>query len=479
MASKAPNLGGHDCDFVQDPPDSLKCLICMLVVNEPWQHGECGRVYCKVCIEEFRKVKNICPNCRQRKPSLFKDGRCECASFKPSRPSLFSAHYKETPVVAAWWAQFKALYSCTGDKDVNALEVRCNNRCHDNADVCEWVGELWDLRQHRSMCPLESIPCPKECQEDGKRVCVARKHLERHLAEECFNRAHACPLCHASGTYLEIVTTHAAECSKMPIHCPNSPCTAVVARSKMEQHKATECQYVVSPCSYADIGCPVELSRSQMKAHKADAEAHLKVSQATIASLRNQVTELRRDLGRLEVAMNSEMKTAVDMVYMMRNGQTTFKVPNFSMYKVSSTEFKCKPFYSTQCGYKLCVIVEANGVAKVKGAYVSVYAHLMKGEFDHTLPWPLVGTVTFELLNQLGNHSHRKKSCSFPADDKDNCRVVDREIAAAGYGCPKFISHSKLGEGSKDCQYLKGDAFYLRVSVEAPDPLEYSWLKCY
>ena len=77
MVSKAPPLGGLDFDFVDEPPDSLKCLICMLVVKEPWQHGDCGRVYCKVCIQGFIKVKNMCPNCRQKKPSLFKDGRSE------------------------------------------------------------------------------------------------------------------------------------------------------------------------------------------------------------------------------------------------------------------------------------------------------------------------------------------------------------------------------------------------------------------
>ena len=51
----------------------------------------------------------------------------------------------------------------------------------------------------------------------------------------------------------------------------------------------------------------------------------------------------------------------------------------------------------------------------------------MRGEHDDSLQWPLVGTVTFELLNQLGNHTHRKQTCSF---DKDNHRVVDRDIAA-------------------------------------------------
>ena len=392
---------------------------------------------------------------------------------------LFNQHLGSFLTFISYCLRSKSFSLPVGDKDVNALRVRCSNRCHEDESVCEWEGELGDLNQHRFTCPLEPLLCPNECQEEGERVRVVQKHLERHLAEECINRAYVCPLCKVPGSYLEITTTHAEKCLEMPVHCPNSPCTVVVARHKMEEHRTTECQYVPTACSYADIGCCAELNRVYMKAHEADSDAHLETARQTIKSLRNKVAELKSLMKQLEMAKNLEVKAAVDKVLLMRNGQMTFKVPNFSMYKASSTEFKCQPFYTTQCGYKLCVIVEANGVSKVKGAYVSVYAHLMKGEFDHTLPWPLVGTVTFELLNQLGNHSHRKKSCSFPADDKDNCRVTNREIAAAGYGCPKFISHAKLVEGSKECQYLKGDAFYLRVSVEAPDPLDYDWLKCY
>ncbi len=77
MTTKVPLMGGLDYDFVKEPPDSLKCLICMMVVSDPWQHGDCGRVYCKVCLDEFRKVKDICPNCRAKSPVLFKDGRSE------------------------------------------------------------------------------------------------------------------------------------------------------------------------------------------------------------------------------------------------------------------------------------------------------------------------------------------------------------------------------------------------------------------
>ena len=56
----------------------------------------------------------------------------------------------------------------------------------------------------------------------------------------------------------------------------------------------------------------------------------------------------------------------------------------------------------------------------------------MKVKYDNNLPWPLVGMVTFERLNQLGNHNHQKKSCNFPANNKDNCHVVERENNTGG-----------------------------------------------
>ena len=66
----------------------------------------------------------------------------------------------------------------------------------------------------------------------------------------------------------------------------------------------------------------------------------------------------------------------------------------------------------------------ANGSGVGKGTHVSVFTKLLD---DDQLHWPFLGTVTFELLNQL-------------ADDKHHSRVV---IHGAG-GCPQFLPHSSL-----------------------------------
>ena len=62
MASKAsPSV--REYKFVSEPNASLKCVICLDVARDPMQHEECGKLFCKECLEKYGKDKP-CPNCR-------------------------------------------------------------------------------------------------------------------------------------------------------------------------------------------------------------------------------------------------------------------------------------------------------------------------------------------------------------------------------------------------------------------------------
>ena len=58
----------------------------------------------------------------------------------------------------------------------------------------------------------------------------------------------------------------------------------------------------------------------------------------------------------------------------------------------------------------MCLRVDAAGNGDGKGTHVSVYLYLMKGPHDDELEqsghWPLKGTFTIELLNQLNDSDH-------------------------------------------------------------------------
>ena len=65
-------ITGYECTFISEPDDSLKCLLCLAVARDPWQHGKCGRLFCYECLKKYGKDKP-CPNCRMKQPLYFED----------------------------------------------------------------------------------------------------------------------------------------------------------------------------------------------------------------------------------------------------------------------------------------------------------------------------------------------------------------------------------------------------------------------
>ena len=66
--------------FVSEPDDVLKCAICLEIARDPHQHEECGRLFCKECIENYGRAKP-CPHCRIWGSQYFRDNRSEHEDF--------------------------------------------------------------------------------------------------------------------------------------------------------------------------------------------------------------------------------------------------------------------------------------------------------------------------------------------------------------------------------------------------------------
>ena len=127
------------------------------------------------------------------------------------------------------------------------------------------------------------------------------------------------------------------------------------------------------------------------------------------------------------------------------------------------------PFYSHQHGYKLCLKVYANGSGKGKGTHISIFARLMKGDYDNNLKWPFEGDILVEVLNWRENSNHY---CGDTIDlnkynDSDgsvNSRVTEGKYAPKLWGIFCFISHSSLlYNPDTNTEYLQDDCLRLRV----------------
>lgn len=124
----------------------------------------------------------------------------------------------------------------------------------------------------------------------------------------------------------------------------------------------------------------------------------------------------------------------------------------------------------------MCLEVHANGIGTGKDTHISVYAHLMKGDYDETLTWPFTGSVIIELLNHLEDKNHDTGTFTFRADKKAGQKVVEGEIGPGG-GTPKFISHLALHYNAKTkTQYLQNDTLIFRITVKIPNYKP--WLEC-
>ena len=106
---------------------------------------------------------------------------------------------------------------------------------------------------------------------------------------------------------------------------------------------------------------------------------------------------------------------------------------------------------------------------------VSVFASLMRGEYDDQLQWPFDGDVVIELLNWKRNRTHYKWTIHFnyyPGYSESlnaHCaRVTEGDISKSQYGYYQSISHSSFTYNhTTNTEYLQDDCLHLRLRASA------------
>ena len=447
MASNTIKTGGYNYRFVDgDPPTKYICHICTFVACKPQQVSCCGNVFCKSCLEElkFKGQQFICPICRHDLTNnYFNDRRA--------------------------------------DLEINSLQIYCTNKKESNDDItCQWTGNLKDIEDHLKVCPYQLIDCINKCGE-----ILQRQNLQHHLDNECPKRQVSCQYCQTVATYKDIHGDHIEECPDYPITCDNKGCNEVKKRRLMEDHYNI-CPKEVISCQYNNIGCNVEMKREDQKKHEEhDMKKHLEMSVQMVKHTQEKIENIHKETREKIKALQAECAANKSLIIQLEaklssvNEHSTpsssinggfcqvIKFLNFQKHKDENIEWHSSGLYTSPAGYKLRLNVCANGVDDYKGTHVSCYVQLMSGTYDNILEWPFQGKLTVELLNQLEDKNHMKGVMQFDESVPLECRQIEvRKRHGVEYGFPDFISHSELSLNSfLNCQYLKDDTLYFRVSV--------------
>ena len=416
MAS--PPTTESDYDFVEKPSEDFFCPVTLDFLREPHQMLCCGNHLSPVAATRLQGQP--CPMCKE--PNL------------NTVPDKF----------------FK--------RKVNELKVRCPNK----SLGCKWVGELGNLNRHLSQnsvkgeCQFVAVACPYSC-GDG----FQRRQLEGHKVNDCPNRPFTCRYCNHNDTYIKITDEHWPICKQYPLECPNKCAENTIERQHLPKHLEETCPLQVIKCEFSYAGCEVECQRQHMQTHlDENVKVHLnKVScklQSTTEQLQKQIVALMSALTQVALDVQKPLTpvfvTPPDMV-----------MTDFEEHRKAADIWFSPPFYSHIGGYKMCLRVYANGCGNGKGTHVSVFVHLMRGEYDDQLKWPFRGDITIQLLNQRRDGGHRE--LTLPVDDKTGDeyagRVVGQERTTSGWGWNQFIAHNELS--TEDKEYLKNDCLKFRI----------------
>ena len=482
-ASRRERLrGGYECEIVR-PPEKIQteCSICLQVLREPQLISCCGHNFCRSCIERVKKDGKNCPLCNE--------------------------------------AEFTLMHNKGLERSLKEFEVFCTHR----KSGCRWVGELRMLEQHLNAnpepekqlegCDFVEVKCMHECGH-----CFQRCSLGNHQADECRKRPFSCDYCRQyESTFEDVANNHYPVCKCYPLSCPNNCTPYAIERQQLEHHLSKDCPLQVVNCDFRYTGCEVKLPRSEMPAHLAENYTHMSLlatfnqklfqkndemakvllekneeikrltedlqrevgaSQTAIDALRQDNETLRRRTQVLEdqVQRDNALQASVEKLYHhVRIVPVQLAMTDFEKHKRKNDRWYSEPFYTHPDGYKMCLGVYANGSGDGKGTHVTVYVHLIQGEFDNHLKWPFRGDITIQLLNQLEDEEHHSKTIHFT----DRGRVTTGE-RGLGRGYTTFIAHTNLiseddsNDDSDDddakhptkymYMYLKSDSLYFKVT---------------
>ena len=136
---------------------------------------------------------------------------------------------------------------------------------------------------------------------------------------------------------------------------------------------------------------------------------------------------------------------------------------NFHEHKQVNDVWDSQTFYSEIGGYKLRLIVAANGFRASNDTHVSVGVCLMRGENDEILKWPLNSEISIQLLNWRENKGHVETIIDhYNLPLQDHIRVMDGEMAPNSRTSFTLISHMELHYNAEE--YLHKDTLCFRVS---------------
>ena len=205
-----------------------------------------------------------------------------------------------------------------------------------------------------------------------------------------------------------------------------------------------------------------------------NAEENNKTLQKMIQQLKDKLEGTEQSLQR-QLKVNTQLQLQVETIsnstwplqlnYLANSCNevvpVVIKLAEFKKYYLEAVH--TTGFYTRDVGYKMFLRVYPNGYTC--NDHVEVGARLIKGDHDDHLTWPVKGTLTVQLLNQLSDSNHSEPVKFYFNGSSIACqRVKYGTESSSSVWSHQFIPHNRLlYDAVKKCQYLTDDCVFFRV----------------
>ena len=462
----------------------------------------CGHNFCTTCLERYLQSKSTehdsCPYCREEKFKTVPDKRTEryVLNLKVFCPHKYQG--------CTWVGELRSMEDHVNENSNHNIgcpftELQCSNGCGVVMQRRLVEGHL------KSECELREVKC-EYCNTTGSYQWINSSHCE-----ECPKYPVECPNhCEVGHMRREEISRHLEECPLTIVECPYAVvgCESVVRRKeKMEhlmgsvgQHMEYNKNTILT--NQNEFLKRLDVKEREMENMKQDLQDTKDKLREIQSQLQTAITEKGRELNEVRKNAENNNKTLQKMLQQLKdkleeseqsfqhqvkvNAQLQLQVETLSNstwplqlnYLANSgnevvpvviklaefknnTVFYSKGFYTRDRGYKMYLFVNP-----IYNNDLSITTGLMKGDHDVHLTWPVKGTLTVQLLNQLSDSNHSKPvEFHFDGSSKECQRVTKETVLWYGELSRDFqMPHKRLSYyANKNRQCLKDDCMFIRV----------------
>ena len=435
-------------EFVEDleNDDRISCKICMGVLVEPHLITCCGECACRSCFYRHWETESVrgdrkrrCPYCR-----------------------------KEV-------SNFSLILNADLEREINKLIVRCIH----SERGCGWSGQLKDGDSHLNNCGFVPINCPNGC---------GCEKFEKHAISDhltvCPMEVVKCPFenigCHSEHRTRKEIQAH----SSKDIHHH----LILLARSNIAMFRESDESLASLRLHYGRISQEKQQKIDSQKSELANLEQTIESLETELVGMQQKITNLRdieeTSRTRCSTELNDKAEEARQMHELCAVSlaevqalpvpkamsfscpPVTFTVDQFNLRMSSDDQWISPPFYTHYGGYKMCLSVYPNGLMDAKGNHMSVFFHMMCGEFDDHLAWPFPGAIiNISAISQktgfgamMGGRGNFGADVELMGQVTLDCRsrVFDGSYGP-GYGRQKYVPHNVMQD------YVVADSFKISV----------------